>query len=159
MIVAIADVAAYVQPDTPIDKTAYERGNSVYFPDRVVPMLPEALSNNLCSLVVGKDRACMAAQLWFNAEGKLLRHKFIRGLMRTEANLHYRQVQDAIDGNVDRGAARRLMSCGPLTCLIHAADTLVGKQFGFANQDAFAINGGSNSTPRHALESCGFGQR
>jgi len=99
VIVAIADVAHYVQPGTSLDREAYERGNSVYFPDRVVPMLPTALSNDLCSLVANKDRACMAAHLWFDVDGRLKRHKFTRALMRCAGNITYQQTQDAIDGN------------------------------------------------------------
>ena len=98
-LVAIADVAWYVRPDDALDDAAKERGNSVYFPDRVVPMLPEALSNELCSLKPGVDRACMAAHLWIDAEGRLVRHRFVRGLMRSAARLTYEEAQDAADGN------------------------------------------------------------
>ena len=98
VIVAIADVAHYVRSGSALDAEAYKRGNSVYFPDRVVPMLPEALSTDLCSLKAGQDRACMAAHLWFDAEGRKIRHKFVRGLMRTAANLSYEQMQAAQDG-------------------------------------------------------------
>ncbi len=111
VIVAIADVAHYVQPGTALDAAARERGNSVYFPDRVVPMLPTALSNNLCSLVAGKDRACMAAHLWFDRDGRLIRHKFTRGLMRCVANLAYGQVQTAIEGAVSSSGAPSIAVC------------------------------------------------
>ncbi|WP_370155363.1 ribonuclease R [Ferrovibrio sp.] len=104
-IVAIADVAHYVKPGSALDHDARMRGNSTYFPDRVVPMLPEALSADLCSLVEGKDRACLAVHLWFDAKGKKLRHKFVRGLMRCAAGLSYAQVQQAIDGNPDEASA------------------------------------------------------
>ncbi|MFN4277860.1 MAG: ribonuclease R [Ferrovibrio sp.] len=103
-IVAIADVAHYVRPGSALDHDARQRGNSTYFPDRVVPMLPEALSADLCSLVEGKERACLAVHLWFDADGNKKRHKFVRGLMRCAAGLSYRQVQDAIDGNPDEAA-------------------------------------------------------
>ena len=103
-IVAIADVAHYVQPGSALDHEARQRGNSTYFPDRVVPMLPEALSADLCSLVEHKDRACMAVHLWFDAAGNKKRHKFVRGLMRCAAGLNYRQVQAAIDGMPDEMA-------------------------------------------------------
>ena len=96
--VAIADVAWYVRPGSPLDREAESRGNSVYFPDRVVPMLPEALSNNLCSLRPGEDRACMAAVMDFDADGIKRRHRFVRGLMRSAARLVYEEVQAAIDG-------------------------------------------------------------
>jgi ribonuclease R len=95
-IVAIADVAYYVRPNDALDREAEKRGNSVYFPDRVVPMLPEALSNELCSLKPGVDRACMAVHLWFDDNGHLHRHRFVRGLMRSAARLTYEEVQQAI---------------------------------------------------------------
>jgi ribonuclease R len=93
IIVAIADVAWYVRPGTALDREARLRGNSVYFPDRVVPMLPEALSNDLCSLKPGVDRACLAAHLWIDDVGRKRRHRFERGLMRSAARLTYEQVQ------------------------------------------------------------------
>jgi len=101
LLVAIADVSWYVRPGDALDTGAYERGNSVYFPDRVVPMLPEALSNGWCSLVPNEDRPCMAVHLWIDASGKLLRHQFKRGLMKSQARLTYEQVQAARDGQPD----------------------------------------------------------
>ena len=98
IVVAIADVAWYVRPADALDRTARERGNSVYFPDSVVPMLPEALSNELCSLKPGVERACMAVHMWLDAEGRVQRHRFVRGLMRSAARLTYEQVQAAVDG-------------------------------------------------------------
>jgi ribonuclease R len=98
ILVAIADVAWYVRPADALDRAARERGNSVYFPDRVVPMLPEALSNELCSLKPGVERACMAVHLWLDGEGKVHRHRFLRGLMRSAARLTYEAVQEAVDG-------------------------------------------------------------
>ncbi len=97
-LVAIADVAWYVRPGDALDRAARERGNSVYFPDRVVPMLPEALSNELCSLKPGVERACMAVHLWLDGEGRVHRHRFVRALMRSAARLTYEEVQAAIDG-------------------------------------------------------------
>ncbi len=101
LIVAIADVAYYVRPDTALNKEAYRRGNSTYFPDRVVPMLPEKLSNDLCSLRPRENRACLAVHMWIDAAGEMQRHKFVRGLMRSEARLTYEQVQAAKDGLTD----------------------------------------------------------
>ncbi|NCO02629.1 MAG: ribonuclease R [Alphaproteobacteria bacterium] len=101
LIVAIADVAHYVRTKTALDNEAYNRGNSTYFPDRVVPMLPEALSNDLCSLRPHEDRACMAFHLWIDDNGNLTRHKIVRGLMRSHARLTYEQVQAARDGLTD----------------------------------------------------------
>jgi ribonuclease R len=95
LVVAIADVALYVAPDSALDREAASRGNSVYFPDRVVPMLPEALSNGLCSLKPNEDRACLAARLWIDRDGKKLRHAFDRAIMRSAARLTYEQVQSA----------------------------------------------------------------
>ena len=97
LIVAIADVAYYVKPGSALDTEAQRRGNSTYFPDRVVPMLPEALSNDLCSLRPDEDRACLAAHLWIDPKGKMIRHKFVRALMRSHARLIYEQVQHAFD--------------------------------------------------------------
>lgn len=88
----------YVRPGDALDREANKRGNSVYFPDRVVPMLPEALSNGWCSLVPGEDRPCLAAHLWINSEGHLIRHRFVRGLMRSAARLTYEEVQAVRDG-------------------------------------------------------------
>ncbi len=101
IVVAIADVAAYVTPDSPLDREAYKRGNSAYFPDLVVPMLPEALSNGLCSLRPDEDRACMAADLWIGPDGDLRSFKFRRALMRSAARLTYEEVQAARDANTD----------------------------------------------------------
>ncbi|MEX2202205.1 MAG: ribonuclease R [Dongiaceae bacterium] len=101
ILVAIADVAHYVRAGSALDREAEKRGNSVYFPDRVVPMLPEALSNNLCSLRPNEDRACLAAEMWIDGSGRVKRHKFHRGLMRSVARLTYEQVQHAQDGAPD----------------------------------------------------------
>lgn len=101
LIVAIADVAWYVRPGSPLDREAFLRGNSVYFPDRVVPMLPEDISNGWCSLVPGEDRPCLAAHLWLDDAGQLRRHRFVRGLMRSAARLTYAQVQAAAEGRSD----------------------------------------------------------
>ena len=97
LVVAIADVAHYVRPDTALDHAARTRGNSVYFPDRVVPMLPEALSNGLCSLVPDEDRACLFVEMSIDVGGRKTAHRFGRGLMRSTARLTYTQVQQAHD--------------------------------------------------------------
>ncbi|MEL7097343.1 MAG: ribonuclease R [Pseudomonadota bacterium] len=97
--VAIADVAAYVVPGSALDREARKRGNSTYFPDRVVPMLPDRLSGDLCSLHEGVPRACIAVEMKIDADGQKLSHRFVRGLMRSPASLHYEEVQAAIDGH------------------------------------------------------------
>lgn len=109
LVVAIADVAHYVSPGGALDRCAHERGNSAYFPDRVVPMLPEALSNGWCSLKPGEDRPCLAVHLWIDASGNPRGHRFVRGLMRSAARLTYEQVQAGHDGRAD-GAARGLLA-------------------------------------------------
>ncbi len=101
LLVAIADVAWYVRSGDGLDRDAYARGNSVYFPDRVVPMLPEELSNGWCSLKPKEDRPVLAAHMWIDADGNLLRHQIIRGMMRSVARLTYTQVQRARDGQPD----------------------------------------------------------
>ncbi|AVM74407.1 ribonuclease R [Magnetospirillum gryphiswaldense] len=100
-MVAIADVSWYVRPGDALDKEAFKRGNSVYFPDRVVPMLPEELSNGWCSLRPNEDRGCLAVRFWLDKDGNKLRHKFIRAMMRSAARLTYHQVQKARDGLTD----------------------------------------------------------
>ncbi|MER8781670.1 ribonuclease R [Mesorhizobium sp. M0437] len=99
--VAIADVAAYVRYATALDREALKRGNSVYFPDRVVPMLPERISNDLCSLREGQDRPAIAVRMTFSADGHKLRHSFHRVMMKSAAKLAYQQAQAAIDGAPD----------------------------------------------------------
>lgn len=93
VVVAIADVAHYVRPGSALDEAARLRGNSVYFPDRVVPMLPEALSNGWCSLRPGEDRGCLFVEMHFDGEGVKRAHRFGRGLMRSAARLTYDQVE------------------------------------------------------------------
>ena len=99
--VAIADVAAYVRPGSALDREARDKDNSVYFPDRVEPMLPERLSNGLCSLREGETRACLAVRMVFDKTGRKTGHGFVRGLMRSAAKLSYEQAQTAIDGQPD----------------------------------------------------------
>jgi ribonuclease R len=98
VLVAIADVAHFVRPGSKLDREAVLRGNSVYFPDRVVPMLPERISNNLCSLREGENRACLAVRMIFDKEGNKRSHTFMRAMMRSAAKLSYQEAQAAIDG-------------------------------------------------------------
>jgi ribonuclease R len=103
--VAIADVAAYVRPGTALDREALERGNSVYFPDRVVPMLPERISNDLCSLRPREDRPALAVRMIVASDGRKLRHAFHWVMIRSAARLAYAQAQAAIDGRPDEVTA------------------------------------------------------
>ncbi|MEL6373730.1 MAG: ribonuclease R [Pseudomonadota bacterium] len=103
--VAIADVAHYVRPGDPLDREAQKRGNSVYFPDRVVPMLPERISNDLCSLRENEERPCLAVRMTFDKHGEKRDHAFHRGLMRSHAKLAYEEAQAAIDGRPNDKAA------------------------------------------------------
>lgn len=103
LIVAIADVAHYVKPGSALDHAAGIRGNSVYFPDRVVPMLPEALSNGWCSLRPNEDRGCLFVEMRIDRGGRKTGHRFGRGLMRSAARLTYEEVQAAQDAGDDRG--------------------------------------------------------
>jgi ribonuclease R len=107
--VAIADVAHYVTPGSALDREALARGNSVYFPDRVVPMLPERISNDLCSLRPHEDRAALACRIVIGADGRKRSHTFHRVLMRSAGKLHYAQAQEAADGNPDE-TTRSLLS-------------------------------------------------
>jgi ribonuclease R len=101
VIVAIADVAHYVATGGALDREAWRRGNSVYFPDRVVPMLPEALSNGWCSLRPGEDRGCLFVDMRFDSAGSKTDHRFGRGIMKSVARLTYDQVQDAADAGTE----------------------------------------------------------
>jgi len=104
LIVAIADVSHYVQPGDALDKEAVKRGTSTYFPDQVVPMLPEALSNGLCSLNPDVDRLCLVCEMQVSADGKVERSKFYKGVMRSHARLTYSDVNDIV---CERAAAAR----------------------------------------------------
>ncbi|ODU19920.1 MAG: ribonuclease R [Sphingomonas sp. SCN 67-18] len=104
-IVAIADVSYYVRPGSAIDREAKKRGNSVYFPDRVVPMLPETLSAGICSLKAGEDRAAMACHLTISAQGAITAWRFSRAVVRLAANIAYEDAQAAIDGKGGPAAA------------------------------------------------------
>jgi len=125
--VAVADVAHYVRPGSALDREALLRGNSTYFPDRVLPMLPERISNDLCSLRPGQDRAALAVRMVVGADGRKRSHGFHRVLMRSVAKLSYTQAQAAIDGWPDDTTGPLLASVlEPLyaayRCLKHARD-------------------------------------
>ena len=122
LIVAIADVAHYVTPGSALDREAKIRGNSCYFPDRVVPMLPEALSNGWCSLRPDEERGCLFVEMFVDADGRKTRHKFGRGLMRSAARLTYEQVQAAYDTTSDAAG----LPAGFLPTLYAAFRALLG---------------------------------
>lgn len=117
-IVAIADVSYYVRPGSALDREAAKRGNSVYFPDRVVPMLPHALSSDKCSLRAGEDRAVLACHMQINAGGQVTSWRFARAIARISANIPYEDAQAAIDGARDHpmleSALRPLWNCWAL---------------------------------------------
>lgn len=96
-LVAIADVSFYVRPGSALDREARKRGNSVYFPDRVVPMLPEILSADVCSLRENEDRAAMACHLHIDAAGQITKHRFTRAIVRIHHNIAYEDAQAAVD--------------------------------------------------------------
>ncbi len=104
VVVAIADVSHFVRWGSALDREAQRRGNSTYLPDRVVPMLPERLSNNLCSLRVAEDRPCLAVEMTINARGVKKRHRFTRAVMRSHAKLAYEDAQAIIDGSHNAGS-------------------------------------------------------
>ncbi len=104
LIVAIADVAHYVKPGSALDRDARTRGNSCYFPDRVVPMLPEELSNGLCSLKPDEERGCLFVEMHIDVHGNKLRHAFGRGLMRSAARKTYEEVQAEFEDNPENHA-------------------------------------------------------
>ncbi len=107
LLVAIADVAHYVDVESPLDVEAYERATSVYFPGRVVPMLPEALSNGLCSINPLVDRLCMVCEMFINKQGEIESYDFKEAVMRSHARLTYTQVADALEsGNTDEISAK-----------------------------------------------------
>jgi len=108
-IVAIADVSFYVRPGSELDKSARSRGNSVYFPDRVVPMLPEILSADVCSLKAGQDRAALVCHLTIGKDGTLRKWRFTRAVIRVAANIAYEHAQAAIDGAADAPVAADLV--------------------------------------------------
>ena len=101
VIVAIADVSAYVTAQSPLDIEAQKRGNSVYLPGTVIPMLPEALSNGMCSLVPQEDRASLAVEIIIDNQGHKLRHKFMRALIKSHARLTYDAVQSVFEGQAE----------------------------------------------------------
>jgi ribonuclease R len=158
--VAIADVAAYVRPGSALDREAREKANSVYFPDRVEPMLPERLSAGLCSLRAGESRACLAVRMTFDRAGRKLAHRFVRGLMHSAAGVSYEQAQAAIDGVPDDVTSPLVEPVlRPLWSAYGALKLARDKRapLGIESQERRIILGGDGRvrsiTPRRVLES------
>ena len=124
LLVAIADVSHYVRPGKALDEEARARGNSVYFPERVIPMLPEILSNGLCSLNPEVDRLCMVCEMYFNLEGKMLRSRFLEGVMFSHARLTYDQVAAMVVGH-DHAVRQRFGSLVPHLEELHRLYTVL----------------------------------
>ena len=124
LLVAIADVSHYVLPDTALDAEAVKRGNSVYFPERVIPMLPEILSNGLCSLNPEVDRLCMVCEMHISATGKMTRSRFFEGVMRSHARLTYTQVAAMVVDD-DAGLRKRYRPLVPHLEELHALYTVL----------------------------------
>jgi len=124
VLVAIADVAHYVEAGSPLDDEAIKRGTSVYFPDRVIPMLPEVLSNGLCSLNPKVDRLCMVCEMRVNQDGKVTRSTFHEGVLRSKARLTYSQVNDFLGGKRDNDVPRAVR---PAVSNLHAVYKLFAK--------------------------------
>jgi len=120
LIVAIADVSAYVGPDSPLDEEAQRRGTSVYLPDRVVPMLPEALSNGICSLNPDVERLCMCCEMRLDEKGRMKESRFFQGVMRSHARLTYDQVWRMLDGG-DKSLRQRHRALMPHLENLYAA--------------------------------------
>ena len=120
VVVAIADVSAYVRPGTALDAEARLRGNSVYFPDRVIPMLPESISNGLCSLRPHEDRLCLGCELIVAESGRIHRSRFFEGVIRSRARLTYAEVSEALE-SADAAARERLVDVAPMLDLLRDA--------------------------------------
>ena len=152
--VAIADVAFYVRPGSALDRDALTRGNSVYFPDRVVPMLPERISNDLCSLVPGEPRGALAVRMVIGNDGRKRSHTFHRVLMRSAAKLNYAQAQAAIDGRPDDTTGPLLE---PILTPLYAAYALVKLR---ARRARSARSGSARAQdPAEARWNCGSRRR
>jgi ribonuclease R len=120
LIVAIADVSYYVAPDSDLDQAALARGTSVYFPDRVLPMLPEALSNGLCSLRPDVDRLCMCCDMEISSKGEVTRSKFYEGVMRSAARLTYIEAEEILNGRAKGKHAEFRTHLEPLKAVYRA---------------------------------------
>ena len=140
IVVAIADVAYYVREGSALDACAFERGNSVYFPDRVIPMLPERLSNGLCSLMPEQDRYCLAVHIWIDAQGTMERYEFVRGLMRSRARLTYEQVSGDGCRVADKKSSSDTRHPSPDTLIANLFDAYAALAYERDNRGALDLN-------------------
>lgn len=146
LYVAIADVSHYVRPGTALDDEARNRGNSVYFPDRVIPMLPEVLSNGLCSLNPEQDRLCMVCEIYINTEGAIVRSRFYSGLMFSHARLTYTEVARMIVDS-DRALRKKYRALVPHLEELHALYKVLRRAreargaMDFDTQDSYIVFG------------------
>ncbi len=127
LLVAIADVSHYVELDTALDKEAHERGTSVYFPERVIPMLPEVLSNGLCSLNPEVDRLCLVCEMQLDKKGKVISHNFFEGVMRSHCRFTYTKVADIIE-NVDSHLRKEYKDFVPQLLEMHSLFSVLLKR-------------------------------
>lgn len=127
LLVAIADVSHYVELDTALDKEAHERGTSVYFPERVIPMLPEILSNGLCSLNPDVDRLCMVCEMQLDKKGKVESHKFFEGVMRSHCRFTYTKVAEIIE-NIDSDLRKKYKDFVPQLLEMHSLFNILLKR-------------------------------
>lgn len=139
LIVAIADVAHYVQRNTPLDTEARKRGTSVYFPGRVIPMLPEVLSNGLCSLNPKVDRLCLACEMTVSAKGKVTRSRFFNGVMRSHRRLTYNESFELLEGRKSRKGLGPVMTVLDNLNKIYRAFDAARKQRGALDFDLPAV--------------------
>ncbi len=135
LVVAIADVSHYVQPSDALDETAFERGNSVYFPRRVIPMLPEALSNGICSLNPEVERLCMVCDMQINQKGEIKDYRFYPAVMLSKARLTYTKVWEMLS-DPQGASAKQYAAVLPHVQTLHA----LYKVFSSARQDRGAID-------------------
>lgn len=135
LIVAIADVSHYVKPGTALDEDAYNRGTSVYFPNAVVPMLPEELSNELCSLKPHVDRLCFACEMVIDRDGVIQQSRFFEGVMRSKARVTYGEAQELIDGAPSEALKKQPEVCGSIILAAELAQILMEKRMAEGSLD------------------------
>lgn len=158
LLVAIADVSSYVEIDSALDREAYQRGTSVYFPQRVIPMLPEVLSNGLCSLNPGVDRLCLVCELSIDKQGMVKRTQFYEAVMRSEARLTYSKVAAAViekqEGTIDEYQAimPQLLNLFELYSLLHEKRKQNGLLNFETNEPSFVFDGSGEIESIHSYQ-------